>query len=234
MFFKDPISILSEAAELDLELSTNAVLESEQVVNFCEEMDYLSEEVVNTAESVPVFETSDGYFTEMSNIASFMRDNDIKSIGEALDLVACANGLEEKSVGLMIEANNIINLADKAKELKNSKAGKAAMGKAKKATKAIKDLKKDGYKVMKKLPINKKTAAIVAGIAGATAAAGFGAKKAYDAHKAKKEAEKKKNVSEGADGVCPNCGKSKCECGDAGCTTPGSTVINECDKKKTN
>ena len=148
MFFKDTVTLLSEAAALDIKADTEAKMNRDEIAMACKEMAEVS--TFNTAESVLVYDTGVGYYTEMSHLSGFMKDNDIKSVSEALDLVAEANGLEPKEVGLVIESNEILSLLEKAENAKTDKAKAAATNKANKAIKVVKSLEKKGYKVAKK------------------------------------------------------------------------------------
>ena len=112
--------------------------------------------VVTEAKDVVITQTLENeFFVEMTNLAPFMLDSGITNIAEALDMVAAANGLEPRAVGLCIESQaNVDTMLEaakkKAKETKSDKPLKAAMSKIDKNNKAAASLMRKGYKVVRK------------------------------------------------------------------------------------
>lgn len=150
MFIKDPYNILAEAASADLEANTSMALTESQVDAVMESIEEVPEDIVYTAEMVSVIKVGDDYLTEMNNLYPYMQSNGITSVAEALNNVAKVNGLQEKSVGLLIESDkHVKDMVSKAAK-KGSKAKEKALDKVKKATKLPEKLKKEGFPVKKK------------------------------------------------------------------------------------
>lgn len=158
-YIKDSLSILAECATIDLANTRRAVNES-QIRTEYSKIEEASEVYKASPEMVPIVNIEDEYYTEAQFIAPFMRDYNVKSIAEALDILAAANNLPEKSVGLLIESecaiNEMINkAAKKEKETGNSKAKDAVMQKIDKAENLAKSLKDKGFPVKRKKSENK-------------------------------------------------------------------------------
>lgn len=160
-YIKDSFSILAECAAIDLPDTRRVVRESE-VRSEYENIEEAAADYTVVAEMVPVVPIGDEYYTEAQFMAPFMRDAGIKSMAEALDLIAEANGLPEKSVGLLIESNcSVTGMIEKAcqKESAKGKENKikdAVMDKIDKATDLAKNLKSKGYPVKRKKDKKKK------------------------------------------------------------------------------
>ena len=148
-YIKDSFSILAECAAIDLPDTQRIVKESEVRTGYSD----IEEAAGNynvTAEMVPVVQIENEYFTEAQLLAPFMRDADIKSMAEALNAVAEANNLPEKSVGLLIESKCSVNSLIEKACAKGTKAENAIMDKINKATELAKDLKSKGFPVKRK------------------------------------------------------------------------------------
>ena len=149
-YIKDSFSILAECAAIDLPDTKRVVRESEVRSDY----ENIEEAVGNysiTAEMVPVVQLGEGYYTEAQLLAPFMRDAGVKSIAEALDLVAEANKLPAKGVGLLIESNCCVTgMIEKACQKESVKAKDAVMTKIGKATDLANALKAEGYTVKRK------------------------------------------------------------------------------------
>lgn len=155
MFIKDPYSLLAEAANMDLTANTSGVLTESEIVSRLNTIDEVTEDVVITAEMVSVVNVAGDYLVEMNTLNPYMKCNGIKTVAEALNNVAKVNGLEEKSVGLLIESDDYVNaLLEKAnakfKKDKNAAAKNKVLEKIKKATDVPAKLIKDGFPVKKK------------------------------------------------------------------------------------
>lgn len=150
MFIKDPYSLLAEAASMDLSVNTSVALTESQVNTIMESFDEVSEDVVYTAEMVSVVKVGGDYLVEMNALYPYMQSNNITSVAEALNNVAKVNGLQEKSVGLLIESDDKTKSLIEAANKKCGKAKEKALDKIKKATKIPTKLKKEGFPVKKK------------------------------------------------------------------------------------
>lgn len=150
MFIKDPYSLLAEAASIDLSVNTSVALTESQVNTIMESFDEVNEDVVYTAEMVSVVQVGGDYLVEMNALYPYMQSNKITSVAEALNNVARVNGLQEKSVGLLIESDDKTKSLIEAAAKKGGKAKEKAMDKIKKATKIPAKLKKEGFPVKKK------------------------------------------------------------------------------------
>lgn len=150
MFIKDPYSLLAEAASMDLSVNTSVALTESQVDTIMESFDEVSEDVVYTAEMVSVVKVGGDYLVEMNALYPYMQSNNITSVAEALNNVAKVNGLQEKSVGLLIESDDKTKSLIEAANKKCGKAKEKALDKIKKATKIPAKLKKEGFPIKKK------------------------------------------------------------------------------------
>lgn len=150
MFIKDPYSLLAEAASMDLSANTSVALTESQVNTIMESFDEVNEDVVYTAEMVSVVQVGGDYLVEMNALYPYMQSNNITSVAEALNNVAKVNGLQEKSVGLLIESDDKTKSLIEAANKKGGKAKEKALDKIKKATKIPAKLKKEGFPVKKK------------------------------------------------------------------------------------
>lgn len=155
MFAKNSLSLLVEAANLDMNANTEGIMSEGQIKSAMASFDEVSEDVVVTAEMVSVIAVGEDYLVEINNLLPFMKCNDIKSVGEALDAVSSVNGLQPKSVGLLIESEECVNsMIEKAnnkfKKDKDKNAKNKVLDKISKSTALSEKLKKQGYKVKKK------------------------------------------------------------------------------------
>lgn len=149
-YIKDSFSILAECAAIDLPDTRRVVRESE-VRNEYENIEEASINYAATAEMVPVVQIENAYYTEAQFMAPFMRDAEIRSMVEALDIIAEANNLPKKSVGLLIESNCAVSeMIEKACQKESTKAKDVVMNKIGKATDLAKNLKSKGYPVKRK------------------------------------------------------------------------------------
>ena len=149
-YIKDSFSILAECAAVDLPDTKRVVRESEVRTGYSD----IEEAAGNysiTAEMVPVVQIGEEYYTEAQLLAPFMRDAGIRSMAEALDAVAEANNLPEKSVGLLIESECAVTGMIEKACTKGSKVKDAVMDKIDKAAAFAKDLKSKGFSVKRKV-----------------------------------------------------------------------------------
>lgn len=155
-YIKDSFSILAECAAIDLPDTRRVVRESEVRSDY-DNIEEASVGYTVTAEMVPVIQIENAYYTEAQFMAPFMRDAEIKSIAEALDVIAEANGLPVKGVGLLIESKcGVTEMIEKACQKESAKAKDAVMNKIGKATDLAKTLKDKGYPVKRKADKKKK------------------------------------------------------------------------------
>lgn len=148
-YIKDSFSILAECAAIDLPDTRRIVRESEVRSDY-ENIEEASEYAF-TAEMVPVVELDGQYYTEAQCMAPFMRDAGIRSMVEALDIIAEANNLPAKSVGLLIESEaKVSEMIEKACQSESGKAKDAVMNKIGKVNELTKDLKSKGYPIKRK------------------------------------------------------------------------------------
>lgn len=156
MNIKSNIQLLSEAAAADLKLNTEAIVGYDAVREAYSAIPEAPEPVVTEASDVLITKTAnDEYYVEMLNLAPFMMDTGITDISEALDLVAAANGLQPRQVGLCIESQARVDAVleaarKKSKETKDPKPLKKAVEKIDKNNAVAAKLMKKGYKVVKK------------------------------------------------------------------------------------
>ena len=149
-YIKDSFSILAECAAIDLPDTRRVVRESE-VRSAYENIEEVTTSYAATAEMIPVVKIDNEYFTEAQFMAPFMRDAGIRSMTEALDCIAEANGLPAKSVGLLVESNcSVSGMIEKACQKESGKAKDAIMDKVDKAANLAKNLKSKGYPVKRK------------------------------------------------------------------------------------
>ena len=147
---KDSFSILAECAAIDLP-DTRRVVRESQLKNEYESIEEASQEYYVTAEMVPVVSLGNEYYTETQFMAPFMRDAGIGSITEALDHIARANNLPERSVGLLIESScSVDSMIEKACKSESTKVRDNVMNKVGKATDLVKNLKSKGYPIKRK------------------------------------------------------------------------------------
>lgn len=149
-YIKDSFSILAECAAIDLPDTRRVVRESEVRSDY-ENIEEAESNYTATAVMVPVVQIGKEYYTESQFMAPFMRDAEIKSMTEALDAIAEANGLPEKSVGLLVESeSNVTGMIERACQKESGKAKDVVMDKIGKATDLVKNLKSKGYPVKRK------------------------------------------------------------------------------------
>lgn len=149
-YIKDSFSILAECAAIDLPDTRRVVRESE-VRSEYESIEEAETNYIATAEMIPVVQIGNAYYTEAQFMAPFMRDAGIRSMVEALDYIAEANNLPEKSVGLLIESECAVSsMIEKACQKESGKAKDVIMNKITKASDLAKDLKSKGYPIKRK------------------------------------------------------------------------------------
>lgn len=149
-YIKDSFSILAECAAVDFADTKRSVIESE-IRSAYSDIEEASIPYAVCAEMVPVVQIDGEYYTEASFMAPFMRDAGIKSMIEALNLIAEANKLPAKSVGLLVESDCAVSeMIERACQKESTKAKDAVMNKVGKATDLVKGLKDKGYPVKKK------------------------------------------------------------------------------------
>ncbi len=212
MDLKTNLQLISEAAAMDMEMNSqaeadiNSVMEAYAAVPECVGI------TVTEAADVVVTPVGDDYFVEMTNLSPFLLDSGITSIAKALDMVAEANYLPAKSVGLIVESHSAVNkmlsaAQERARKLGNDRIRENAIAKVEKNNNIIKRLMSEGYKV-----VTKREDAKVCSKCGKAKCkcecggdCGTSGGSAVIAEKGKEKAKK----------VCPECGKAKCECGKA-------------------
>lgn len=150
MFFSDNVSLLAECAANDLSANTEMAVSESQVISAYSTIEEASEEISYGPEMVPVIKVGNDFLTEMQFLAPYIQNNGITSVAEALDNIAEANNLPEKSVGLLVESQGCVcDMIDQA-IAKSTGAGKKMVEKVKKGESLIEKLKNKGYKVKKK------------------------------------------------------------------------------------
>lgn len=151
MFIHDTYSLLAEAAAMDLSANTEGVLTESEIDTRMKNIDEVSEDIIYTAEMVTVIAVDESYLTDINALMPFMKTNGLKSVGEALDMVAEANGMPPKSIGLLVESDAYVDaLLEKACAKKTKEGKNKILDKIKKATDLSDKLKKKGYTVKKK------------------------------------------------------------------------------------
>ena len=155
MLFKEPYSILAEAANMDLKANTEGAMLEEDITTAINSFDEASHDIIISAEMVPVLRVDESYVVEMDTLYSFMKSNNVKSIAEALNMIAESNNLSEKEVGLLIESTEYFTALVEKAEAKCEKDGdkiakNSRLAKVKKAIEVPAKLKKDGFPVVKK------------------------------------------------------------------------------------
>ena len=207
MDIKSNFAILTEMASIDNSINTRSKVELDAVKEAYETIPTAESYVVTEAADVIVNNINGSYYVEMVNLSPFMQDAGLTSIAKALDLVAEANNMEPKSIGLVVESQGMINAilanADaKSKSTGNHKIRENAITKVQKDVAIVNKLLNEGYKVAKKGDKDK------------------GNKVCKNCGKAECKCE-----------CGGSCGKgSKKEC-DASGSTAGKAVIAECDDK---
>ena len=226
MDIKSNLQLLSEAAEFDLRETDTSAINIDTVREAYDLIPEADEPIVTESTDVIITNTRDGeYYVEMVNLAPFMFDSGITNIAEALDIVAEANGLPKKSVGLIIESQEAVDAyleaaKKKSAKTKDPKHAKKAAEKINKSNAAAAKLLKNGYKVKKK-SVNSK----VCPSCGKVAAKCMCELAVIEAAKARQEARKKPSKkatgpsAKGAvpsKGKCKNCGQDPCKCSGKG------------------
>ena len=154
-YVKDTLSILAECASADLGTSKTSIVEESAVRSDYNSIEEAAEPVYFGANMVPVVKVRNDFMTEMNCLVPYMKGYGIKSIEEALNNVALANGLPERSVGLLVESKAgvqrmIEEACSKSKAAGNDKAKKACLKKVQKATDLVNKLKSKGFPVKAK------------------------------------------------------------------------------------
>ena len=152
MLFKDPITLLAECADYDLNANIELSIDEAQLLSAYSNIEEVTEEVHYAPEMVPVINIAGEYYTEMQYIAPYMQANKINSVAEALNNIARANSLDEQAVGLLIESQECVT--DKINEALGKKNTKF-LGKVKKGEELAEKLKKNGFNVKKKKSCSK-------------------------------------------------------------------------------
>lgn len=156
-FVKDSLSLLIEAGAVDINNDTKSVVRESTIRKGYNQIESVSEEFIYGPEMVPVVSINNELFTEMNFLKPYMDTNGIRSISEALNNVAEANGLSECSVGLLIESDGGVDeCISKALESGSPKKKENVFDKIGKAIDITDTLKKKGIKVKKKASAKKK------------------------------------------------------------------------------
>jgi len=243
MDIKSNLQLLSEAAEFDLRETDDSIITIDTVREAYDLIPEADEPIVTESTDVIITNTRDGeYYVEMVNLAPFMFDSGITNIAEALDIVAEANNLPKKSVGLIIESQDAVDAyleaaKKKSEKTKDPKHAKKAAEKINKSNAAAAKLLKNGYKVKKK-SVNSK----VCPSCGKVAEKCMCELAVIEAAKARQEARKKpkpvkKATGPSAKGAVPSkgkckiCGKDPCKCSGKGvaktreCSSPSGLNV---------
>ena len=155
MNIKSNIQLLAEAAATDLQINTQAAVELDSIKESYNSIPTAEGYCVTEAADVIVNKIGNDYYVEMVNLSPFMLDSGITTIAKALNLVAEANGLPAKSIGLVIDSqesvNNMLAGSDaRAKSTGNTKIRENAIAKIQKNIAIANKLMTEGYKVAKK------------------------------------------------------------------------------------
>lgn len=215
MNIKSNIQLLAEAAATDLQINTQAAVELDSIKESYNSIPTAEGYCVTEAADVVVNKIGNDYYVEMVNLSPFMLDSGITTIAKALNLVAEANGLPAKSVGLVIDSqesvNNMLASSDaRAKSTGNTKIRENAVAKIQKNIAIANKLISEGYKVTKKG--DKKDKNSVCPECGKAKC------------KCKCEDDKKKSAKDECGGSCGKGPKKEC---DAPGSTAGKAVISE-------
>lgn len=154
-YIKDTLSILAECATADVGTSKRSIVEESAIRSDYNSIEEAAEPVVITAEMVTVVKVGNDYMTEMNCLVPYMKTFGVTSVEEALNNVAVANGLPERSVGLLVESKAAVDrmieeACKKSKAAGNSKAKDACLKKVSKATDLVNKLKSKGIPVKAK------------------------------------------------------------------------------------
>lgn len=150
-FVKDPLSLLVEASSIDMKRSSRSILNESTIRSNYDRIEEASSAVYYGPQIVPVVEIDGKYYTEMNFLYPYMKSAKISSIEEALNNVAIANNLEERSVGLLIESgDNVTKCINKAIESADPKKEKSVLDRVGKAINISDKLKSKGIDVKKK------------------------------------------------------------------------------------
>lgn len=150
MFFKDNMTLLAECAVADLGRNTETLVKESRIISSYDAIEEAAEEIVYAAEMVPVTRVGNDLLTEMQYIAPYMQNNEITSVAEALNNIARANGLPDKSVGLLVESQECVTRMISEALKKGKSTGDAMLAKVKKGESLIDKLKTKGFTVKKK------------------------------------------------------------------------------------
>lgn len=139
-------SLLEECAATDMgectenELSKNNILDTYRDITV-----EVPEDVVYSAETIPVIKIEDDYVVESHFLVPFMRTNGITSIKEALDQLTDANELDTK-VGLLVDPIDVVaNAADTA-----SVTDDKILNDLTQTNMTLSTLKNEGYTILRK------------------------------------------------------------------------------------
>lgn len=148
---KDSLALLVESARTDLTSDIARAMSESAILESYRSIPTVSQEVVYTAEMIPVVKINNECFTEMNFLQPYMKTNNITSITEALNNIAKANDLNEGAVGLLVESECCVTDAIKdAIESGNMNKRKNAYKKVSKSTAVIAKLENSGITVKKK------------------------------------------------------------------------------------
>lgn len=151
---KSELGYLAEMAAYDLYHDEESVLTEGQIRHTLNQ--FSTCDVTFTPIMTPVvkLDEADAYVTDVRYLVPFMESYGIKSVAEALDMVAEANDLPPKSVGIIETAGE--KEIEEAKRTKNPKTKNALLDKLAKSVDLSKKLKDKGYPVAKKKGSSKK------------------------------------------------------------------------------
>lgn len=159
MDIKSNIRLLSEMAESDVKVGSKIRSERASIVSEYANIPESEDFICTEASDVVVHQTEDGFYVEMVNLAPFMMDAGLKKIGEALDLVAEANGINHREVGLVVDSHYSVgkmleSAEERANRNNNPRILESALARLKKDNDIISHLFAEGYRVRAK---NKKS-----------------------------------------------------------------------------
>lgn len=155
MNVKSNLTLLAEAASADVKVDTRNASNRASIVEAYSAIPNAPADVCTEASDVVVTCSDGNYYVEMTNLAPFMMDSGLKSINKALDLVAEANGLEPKSIALVIDSHRAVGLTLEAAESKSHKTNNPrilenTLTKVAKNNDLVRKLMTEGYKVVTK------------------------------------------------------------------------------------
>ena len=139
-------SLLEECMATDMGECTENELSKHNILDTYKDITVeVPEDVVYSAEAIPVLKIDDNFVVESHFLAPFMISNSITSIKEALDALTDANELDTK-VGLLVDPVDVVaNAADTA-----SVTDDKILNDLTKTNMTLSTLKSEGYTILRK------------------------------------------------------------------------------------